>query len=108
MLARFLERMTKMNVKKILSLVLALVMVFALAAPAFAEEDGIEPYCVHSRTQETKTAIDQGHYSRADGCGNYSGVHSHFVQQFRFKKRCIDCEYVFYDYTSNVVTCPYA
>lgn len=97
-----------MKVKRILSLVLALAMVFAMAAPAFAEEDGIERSCAHSRPQETKTAIDQGHYTRVDTCGNHSGVHSHFVQQFRFKKRCIDCEYVFYDYTSNVVTCPYA
>lgn len=99
-----------MKVKRILSLVLALAMVFALAAPAFAADDEAQPCasCTHGRVQSTQTPLDNGHYARVESCSYKNSVHNHYVQLFNFHEQCLICGTVLRNENRNVSTCPYA
>lgn len=100
--------------KNVLCLVLALVMVFALAVPAFAaggDDEGIEPYgqwvkcprCGADAAYSKYTTTEQVSVST---CPNFGHTHAHRVITTTYAYDCTGCGYwEKHDYST---VCPYA
>ena len=115
-----------MKIKKILSFVLALTMVFSLAAPAFAvtaeedvhelcstcaAEEGIEPYgallpCCGADEMYSRSAWDVIHSQTYTCAFGHSGCRDYHATKYRGKK-CNNCGTILYiNSTESGYYCP--
>lgn len=95
-----------MKIKRVLAFVLALALVIAIAAPAFAAGPFYCSYCGKSTTTSASlNAKNATSTWRVDSCGYVSGTHTHMNLTLRYWVTCSSCHKGSYAYVYQNDVC---